>query len=247
MPVSQVPIAIIGIGCRFPGGANDPQKLWQMLSEGRDAWTEVPEDRFNWKSFYHPYPEAQGMHNHRGGHFIDQNLAAFDSAFFEIPVSESEAIDPQHRIQLETCYEACENAGIPIDDLRGSNTAVYVATFSHDYAVMQFKDLDNMSHYHSVGVGTAIASNRLSYTFDLKGPSVTIDTGCSGSLVAIHQACQSLRTGECDLALAGGSNLILNPDAMIPLSHAQCVRILLSMYSLLISLRSIYELTHFYF
>ncbi|OCL04357.1 hypothetical protein AOQ84DRAFT_416453 [Glonium stellatum] len=213
-----VPIAVVGIGCRFPGGANNPEKLWRMLSEGRNAWSDVPEHRFNWKAFHHPDAETQGAFSHRGAHFLDQDITAFDAGFFGISPLESEAVDPQHRVQLEVAYEALENAGIPVETIQGSDTAVYVAVFSQDYAAMQYKDIDDIPKYHMTGTGNAIASNRISYIFDLKGPSVTLDTGCSGSLVAIHQACQSLRSGECGIALAGGANLILNPDMMIPMS-----------------------------
>ncbi|TAQ91354.1 hypothetical protein B7494_g345 [Chlorociboria aeruginascens] len=214
-----VPIAVVGMGCRFPGGANSPEKLWDILSEGRDGWSEVPEERFTWKSFYHPDPETQGTLNHRGGHFLDQkDIAAFDAGFFGIPPIESEGIDPQHRIQLEVAYEALENAGLSMEAIQGSDSAVYLAVFNGDYGAMQYKDTDDVPKYLLTGTGHAIASNRISYFFDLKGPSVTLDTGCSGSLVAIHQACQSLRSGECKMALAGGVNLILNPDNMIPMS-----------------------------
>lgn len=223
MEDTPVPIAVVGIGCRLPGGANTPELLWRMLSEGRDGWTDIPEDRFKWQSFYHPDAESQGTYNHRGGHLLDQDVAAFDGGFFDIPAFESEAIDPQHRIQLEVAYEALENAGIPVDRVRGSNTSVHMAVFSQDYAQMQFKDMDDLPKYHMTGTGNAIASNRISYLFDLKGPSVTLDTGCSGGLVSIHQACQSLWLGDCSMALAGGVNLILSPDLMIPMSLMQFV------------------------
>ncbi|TVY93276.1 Highly reducing polyketide synthase [Lachnellula willkommii] len=212
------PIAVIGIGCRFPGGANSPEKLWEVLCEGRDTWSEVPEGRFKWKSFHHPDPEAPGAHNHRGGHFLDEDIAAFDGRFFGIPPQECEALDPQFRIQLEVTYEAIENAGLHLEHLRGSETAVYVATFGQDYAGMQDRDLDTISKYYMTGRGLAMASNRISYAFDLRGPSVTLDTGCSGSMVAIHQACQSLRVGEAKIALAGGVSLIITPDLMVPMS-----------------------------
>ena len=215
------PIAIIGVGCRFPGGANSPNELWELLSEGRCAWSDVPRDRFNWKSFHHPDPEIQGSHNHRGGHFLDYDISAFDAGFFGLTSTESEAIDPQQRMLLEITYEALENAGVPIEMLQGSETAVQVAIFSQDYASMQLKDMDDIPKYHMTGTGNAVASNRISYIFDLKGPSVTIDTGCSGSMVAIHQACQSLRLKECGMALAGGMNLLLSPDIMVPMSLLQ--------------------------
>ncbi|KAI9689893.1 MAG: Type I Iterative PKS [Bathelium mastoideum] len=211
-------IAIVGMSCRFPGGANDPTKLWSMLSEGRNAWSDVPPDRFEWKAFYHPSAGVNGTTNHRGGHFLDQDIATFDASFFGIHPSEAHAIDPQQRIQLETAYEAFENAGMPLESIKGSNTAVYVAIFSRDYDRSMYKDTSNLAKYHMIGTGDAITSNRLSYVFDLKGPSMTIDTGCSGSLVALHQACQSLRMRESNMALVGGTNLILAPDAMVPMS-----------------------------
>ena len=213
-----IPIAVVGIGCRLPGGADNPEKLWQLLSEGRNAWSDVPSTRFNWDSFHHPNHDMQGTYNHRGGHFIDQDIAAFDAKFFGIPPNEANAMDPKQRILLEIAYEALENAGIPLEKIQGSNTGVYIATFTHDYETMMLKDPQFLPNYLLTGIGQAILSNRISYVFDLKGPSITLDTACSGSLVALHQACQSLRSGESDIALAGGTNLILNPDIMIPMS-----------------------------
>ncbi|KAF2180972.1 putative polyketide synthase [Zopfia rhizophila CBS 207.26] len=214
-----IPIAVIGMGCRFPGGASSPEALWSMLSEGRDAWSEVPDDRFDWKSFYHSSPDAQGCTNHRGGHFIQQDVAAFDANFFGISPLEAKTIDPQQRILLETTYEAVENAGIRLDELKGSDTAVFAATFANDYERMLSKDLSDVTRYHMIGTGNATFANRISHSFDLKGPSVTLDTGCSGSLVALHQACQSLRMFESSMALAGGAALILSPDQMIVMSQ----------------------------
>ncbi|MCJ1283208.1 polyketide synthase [Xylographa opegraphella] len=213
-----VPIAVVGIGCRLPGGADNPEKLWQLLSEGRNAWTDVPPARFKWSSFHHPNHDMQGTYSHRGGHFIDQDIAAFDARFFGIPPNEANAMDPKQRILLEIAYEAFENAGIPLEKVQGSNTGVYIATFTHDYETMMLKDPQFLPNYLLTGIGQAILSNRISYVFDLKGPSITLDTACSGSLVALHQACQSLRSKESDIALAGGTNLILNPDIMIPMS-----------------------------
>ena len=221
---TPIPIAVVGIGCRFSGGANDPEKLWSLLAEGRDAWSEVPADRFNSEAFYHPDADANGALNCRGGHFLDQDIRAFDAEFFGISPVEAQVIDPQQRIQLETAYEALENAGIPLEQVRGSATAVFIAVFSRDYDRIQYSDQNDFPQYTMLGVGDAITSNRISYVFDLKGPSMTLDTGCSGSLVALHQACQSLRTGESSMALVGGTNLILSPDAMIPMSLLRYVR-----------------------
>ncbi|KAF2733888.1 hypothetical protein EJ04DRAFT_604239 [Polyplosphaeria fusca] len=212
------PIAVIGIGCRFPGGANSPETLWSMLTEAVDAWSDVPQNRFAWKSFYDPSPEKQGCMNHRGGHFLQQDVSTFDADFFGISPAEARSIDPQQRILLETTYESIESAGISLEDFKGSDTSVYAATFSNDYDTMLSKDMDDLTPYHLLGTGNATFSNRISHVFDLTGPSITIDTGCSGSLVAIHQACQSLRARESTLALAGGAVIILNPDHMISIS-----------------------------
>ena len=221
--LDAIPIAIIGMSCRLPAGVNDPAAFWSMLSEGRSGWSEVPSDRYNEKSFRQQPNRSQGTISHNGAHFLDQDIRAFDASFFGISPSEASSMDPQHRIQLECTYEAVEDAGIRFQDLKGSNTAVYMATFSRDYDRMMFKDTNNITMYHLTGVGEAILSNRISYTFDLKGPSMTLDTGCSGGLVALHQACQSLKTAEANTALVGGVNLILSPDAMIPMSKSKSV------------------------
>ncbi|PSN58811.1 ketoacyl-synt-domain-containing protein [Corynespora cassiicola Philippines] len=215
-------IAIIGVGCRFPGGANSQDLLWDLLESEKSAWTTVPATRWREDAFRHASPELQGMHNHAGGHFIDQDIAAFDGSFFGLSASECEAVDPQQRLQLEVAYEALENAGISLEKVAGSNTAVYVATFSSDYNLLQHKDVQDIPKYHTTGVGAAIVANRISYLFDLRGLSVAMDTGCSGSLVAIHQACQSLKSGECDMAIAGGVNLMLSPDQMVTMSPMRC-------------------------
>ena len=221
--LTPVPIAIIGVSCRFPGGAHDLQSLWQILEAGYNVWSDVPPERYNWESFFHTSRESNVAHSHRGGHFLAQDVAAFDANFFGITHIEAEAMDPQQRIQLEITYEALENAGIPLDVVKGSNTSAFVASFTHDYENMMYKDTTSIAKYGMTGVGQAILSNRLSYVFDLRGPSVTLDTGCSGSLVALHQGCQSLRSGESSMSLVGGTNLILSPDTMIPMDTLQSV------------------------
>lgn len=225
MVQSPIPIAIIGIGCRLPGDVTDTEKLWELLVEGRNAWSAVPAERYNEAAFYHPNPDNDGTTNHRGGHFMSQDIAAFDAAFFNISPVEAQAMDPQQRLLLETTYEAFENAGIAVEKARGSDTAVYAAIFTRDYEGNITKDPSDIPKYHVTGTGGAILSNRISYTFDLKGPSMTLDTGCSGSMVALHQACQSLRTGESTMALAAGVNLILNPDIMSGMSNLQSVQL----------------------
>ena len=213
------PIAIVGLSCRLPGGIDGPEGLWKALLEGRSCWSKVPQNRYNERAFLHPDPNFRGGHNHQGGHFLIQNIAAFDAPFFGMSATEANALDPQQRLLLESSYEAFENGGITLDDVRGSNTAVYVAAFTHDYDRNLSKDLDDVPKYSLTGTGEAIMSNRLSYFFDLKGPSVTLDTGCSGSLVALHKSCQDLLTRDCDMALTAGVNLMLGPDHMIGMSN----------------------------
>ena len=219
MNTPVAPIAIVGMSCRFPGGANSPEQFWELLKAGVDAWTPVPPSRWNEHAFFHPDPDQQGMHNHKGGHFLTQDVAAFDGGFFGISPSECAAMDPQQRLVLEVSCEALENQNVSLEQVRGTDVGVYVAVFSQDYNLLQNADVEDFNRYHAVGTGPAIIANRVSYILDLRGPSVTLDTGCSGSLVAIHQACVSLRAGECSLALAGGVNLTLSPDQMVAMSH----------------------------
>jgi acyl transferase domain-containing protein len=166
------------MGCRLPGGANSPEQLWDMLAAGRSGWGEVPADRWNWRSFYNPDSSARESLNFKSSYFLPQNIAAFDARFFKIPPREAHGMDPQQRLLLETTFEAIENAGIPLDSLRGSDTSVHVAVFSQDYDRMAYKDLQTLDKMHVTGKGLAILSNRISYLLDLKGPSMTIDTGC---------------------------------------------------------------------
>ncbi|KAF2118614.1 hypothetical protein BDV96DRAFT_679156, partial [Lophiotrema nucula] len=210
-------IAIIGIACRLPG-ANNPDELWKLLAEGKTACSEIPASRYNWRAFHHPNPDTDAAHNQRGGGYIDRDLAALDAAFFNIPVQEANALDPQQRIQLETAYEALENAGIPFDSVRGSKTSVHIATVSRDYDRNSYRDPQDLAKYHLTGCGEAITSGRISYNLDLRGPCMSLDTGCSGSLVGLHLACQGLRSRETDMALVGGTNLLLGPDMTMAMS-----------------------------
>ena len=228
------PIAIIGMSFRGPGGADNPEKLWDLLHEGRNAWTQVPMDRWNEDAHYHPEVSAKGSNNHKGGHFMNADPAQFDASFFNIPDAEAYALDPQQRLMLEVAYEAFENAGVTIEELKGSKTSVYTATFVRDYELAFFNDSQTipvgvnlcvMLHqlillqpYTMTGIGTAIIANRISYNFDLRGESYVLDTGCSGTLVALHQACQNLRAGDSNMALVGGTNLLLSPLYMSGMS-----------------------------
>ncbi|KAK1996712.1 beta-ketoacyl synthase domain-containing protein [Colletotrichum falcatum] len=212
------PIAIIGMGCRLPGGSDNPDKLWDMLSEGRSGWREIPADRWNKDSFYHPDPEAKEAVNFKGLYFLDQDIADFDARFFNIHPHEAHCLDPQQRILLETTYEALENAGQTIAGIKGSDTSVHVGAYATDFERMGYKDTARTPKAHMIGTGIAILSNRISYVFDLHGPSSTVDTGCSGSMVALHQACHGLRARESKMAIVAGTQLVLTPDQIIPMS-----------------------------
>ncbi len=215
---TPVPIAIIGMACRFSGGAHSPDKLWEMLSEGRSGHGEIPADRWNWKSFYHPHLEAKEALNSKNGYFLQQDIAAFDARFFGVNLFEAHAMDPQQRILMEITYEALENAGISLQEIKGSDTSVHMACYARDYDRMGWRDISKLHKAHMTGSEEAIISNRISYLFDLKGASMTIDTGCSGSTVSLHLACQGLRAGESRMAIVGGTQLLLTPDQSIPMS-----------------------------
>nr|ALQ32981.1 putative polyketide synthase [Fusarium sp. NRRL 25184] len=208
------PIAIIGVGCRLPGGANNLDKLWELLSESRNGQTEIPKDRWNADSWYDAYPDAKQSMVTKHGYFLQDDISQFDAKFFGISSAEANSMDPQQRLFLMTTYEALEDAGIPVEKLRGSNTGVYASIFERSYDRIGHKDLSTISRTHLNGTGESILSNRVSYCFDLRGPCMTIDTGCSGSLVGLHQACHSLRLGESNLALVGGSQLVIQPDVL---------------------------------
>ncbi|KAL4941948.1 hypothetical protein BDV06DRAFT_222645 [Aspergillus oleicola] len=206
------PIAIIGMSCRLPGTATDPSALWNMLVEGRTAWTPIPDRRFHMEGFRDLSGTKANTTNTSGGHFLHNDIAGFDAEFFGIPPVEATAMDPQQRLLLEIAYEAFENAGISLDAAWGSSTGVYVGQWASDYHEIQTRDIQRPPKYLVTGTGPAIASNRISYFFNLRGPSFTIDTGCSSSMVALHQAVQSLRSGETTQCFVGGVNLLLDPQ-----------------------------------
>ncbi|KAH9863177.1 hypothetical protein IAQ61_009454 [Plenodomus lingam] len=218
MSPTPTPVAIVGIGCRLPGGANNLDSLWELLSEGRSGRTKIPKDRWSAEEWFDAYPDAKQSMVTKHGFFLQDDISQFDAKFFGISSTEAHAMDPQQRLFLMMAYEALEDAAIPIESLRGSNTGVFASIFERSYDRMGHKDLSTISNTHMNGTGEAILSNRISYCFDLKGPCMTIDTGCSGSLVALHQACQSLSLGESDLALVGGSQLVIHPDALTIMS-----------------------------
>nr|ALQ32773.1 putative polyketide synthase [Fusarium babinda] len=211
-------IAVVGIGLRFPGDATSPEELWKVLERGESQWSEFPKDRLNIDGYYHPGGDRQGSISFRGAHFIKGDFASFDASFFSISAEDAKAIDPQQRFLLEASYEALENAGIRKEDVDGSDAAVYVGSFVKDYEQVCLRDPDWQPQYAATGNGIAIMANRISYFFNLHGPSMTIDTGCSGSLVSVHLAAQTLRTKETSLAIAAGAGMILTPNTMMPMT-----------------------------
>ncbi len=210
------PIAIVGIGCRFPG-APSPDAFWQLLHSGGDAITEVPADRWDVDALHDPALNAPGKMTTRSGGFLE-HVDTFDPAFFGLSPREATRMDPQQRLLLEVAYEAIEDAGLTRERLAGSKTGVYVASTAFDYAHLQLSDRESISAHTVTGSVHCILANRLSFLFDLQGPSLALDTACSSSLVAIHLACQGLRGRETEIAVAGGVNLILSPEIAVSLS-----------------------------
>lgn len=218
---NREPIAIVGMACRIPGGANDPESFWQLLKEGRDAISEIPADRWDVDAFYDPNPGTAGKMYVRAGAFLDR-VDLFDPQFFGIAPREAIGMDPQQRLLLEVMWEALERAGISPDKLSGSRTGIFVGLCTNDYSDLQSHSgqITKLDAYHASGIAHSIASGRLSYVLGVHGPSITLDTACSSSLVAVHLAVQSLRRKECNTAMAGGVNVILSPNMFIALSKA---------------------------
>jgi acyl transferase domain-containing protein len=214
------PIAIIGIGCRFPGGASGPDATWRLLAQGVDAVSEVPKSRWDIDAYYDPEPGAPGRMNSRWGGFLKEDVGLFEPEFFGISHREAKYMDPQQRLLLEVVWEALEHAGQPAERLAGSRTGVFVGITGQEYAWLLAHKVGFEPHA-GTGCANAIAANRLSYWLDLRGPSVSVDTACSSSLVAVHIAASSLRTGECDMALAGGVNLLLSPFTTLQIASAR--------------------------
>ncbi|BCL78231.1 polyketide synthase [Ktedonobacteria bacterium brp13] len=204
------PIAIIGMGCRFPA-ANNLREFWQLLSKGKDAITNIPPERFDIDALYDPRPGSAGKLVSRCGGFIDA-IDQFDPAFFGISPREASKMDPQQRLLLEVAWEALEDAGIPVPHLAGSATGVFVGMATNDYEDLAFQHQENVDLYMMTGCSRAVAAGRLSYVLDLQGPSMSVDAACASSLVAVHLASQSIWSGECSLALAAGANLILEAE-----------------------------------
>jgi acyl transferase domain-containing protein/NADP-dependent 3-hydroxy acid dehydrogenase YdfG/acyl carrier protein len=216
---AREPIAIVGMACRFPGGANDPSSFWELLRTGVDAVTEVPPERWNAARFHHPNSAAPGRMVTRWGGFVE-NADAIDAAFFGMAPREAARLDPQHRWLMEVTWEAIEDAGLPPEQLSGTRTGVFLGISTHDYLALLRQEIHLVDGYVNIGSALCIAANRLSFLFNLRGPSFAVDTACSSSLVALHLAAQSLRLGECDYVVVAAANELLSPQSSIGFSQA---------------------------
>lgn len=216
------PIAIIGMGCKFPGSSNTPEQFWELLKNGKCAITDIPEGRWNIENFYDSNPNAKGKSYVKKGAFID-DVDMFDAAFWGMSPMEAEALDPQQRMLLEVTYRALENARLNINKLEGSKTAVYIGIGNSDYAYINSGDRNRIDAYSLTGTSASTASGRISYVFGFNGPCISIDTACSSSLVSVHYACQSLRNKDADMAVAGGVLLQLAAEGTIGLSKLRAL------------------------
>jgi acyl transferase domain-containing protein/NADPH:quinone reductase-like Zn-dependent oxidoreductase/NADP-dependent 3-hydroxy acid dehydrogenase YdfG/acyl carrier protein len=216
---STEPIAILGIGCRFPGGVNSPDDLWQLLSEEHDAISQFPTDRgWNLDALFGPDPDAPGATYVRAGSFVS-NVGDFDATFFGIGPREAQAMEPQQRLLLEVTWEALERASIDPASLHGSDTGVFVGVTAQEYGPRIYEETAGFAGYLATGTTVCVASGRLAYTLGLQGPALSVDTGCSSSLVAVHLAAKSLRSGECDLAVVGGATVVCSPSVYVGLGR----------------------------
>ena len=216
---AREPIAIVGMGCRYPGGASGPNGLWELLAEERDGIVDFPADRgWELERLYHPSPDNSLTSYVREGGFLS-DATEFDAEFFGISPREARAMDPQQRLFLETCWEAVEDAGMDLHSLRGSSAGVFAGISSQDYEIPNETEMRALEGYVITGSLTSVVSGRIAYTLGLEGPTMTIDTACSSSLVALHLACRALRARECSLALAGGVTILASPNPFTEMSR----------------------------
>ncbi|GAA1003111.1 hypothetical protein Aple_002640 [Acrocarpospora pleiomorpha] len=213
------PVAVVGIGCRFPGDADSPEGFWDLLCDGRNTTRPLPAER--WRPYENRSPEYAAALRHavRHGSFLS-DIEGFDAEFFGLSPREAELMDPQQRILMETAWEALEHAGLPPRELAGTDTGVFIGICTDDYGRRLLEDLPQIEAWTGIGAATCAVANRISYSLDLRGPSMAVDTACSASLVALHLAAQSLRLGESDVALAGGVNLLATPGETLTLGAA---------------------------
>ncbi|KAI0838660.1 ketoacyl-synt-domain-containing protein [Hypoxylon sp. FL0890] len=213
-----MPIAIVGMSCRLPGDVSTPGDFWKLLTKGRSAWSKIPKDRFNQEAYNHPNPEKKGTINSQGGYFLSQNLEMFDPGFFEITRKEAETMDPIQRLLLECSYEALENAGIPKESIAGRKVGVFIGGPDNEHRIGNLRDLDDSPMFDPTGSQGAFLAGRISYFFNLTGPTFTVDTACSSSMHALHMAVQSIRAGESEQAIVGASHLITQPDVWVSMA-----------------------------
>ncbi|KAF6827014.1 KR domain-containing protein [Colletotrichum musicola] len=211
------PIAIVGMACRLPGDISSPCELWDFLAQEKSGQSDFPKNRLNIDSWYHPDSQRPGSISTKGGYFLSDgdSFRHFDPSFFRISPLEAASMDPQQRKLLEVVYESFESAGISLQDVAGSNTGCFVGNFTWDVGQMQARDVEYSTPYEMTGGGLTILSNRVNYVFDLKGPSLTLDTACSSTMYALHLACKSLQAGECSAAVVGGTNIIFGVEQQI--------------------------------
>lgn len=205
----RTPIAVIGLSYRAPGVGR--KGLFEYLAEAKSAWSKVPKDRFDYDAYHFPDKDKAGCIAAAGGHFLPDDVYSFDAQFFNLRTEEARAVDPQHRMLLECAFEAAEMAGISLQNLAGSNTGVFSAIGSPEHGHMLGEDTPSSSTWTCAGGAPCMFANRLSYFFDLSGPSIALDAACASSTYAVHMACQSLQARECSSAFAGGSALLLSP------------------------------------
>lgn len=217
---SLPPVAVVGIGCRFPGGVESPDGFWDLLAAGRNTVGDMPTDRWEEYRDFGPRFDAALRKAIRAGSYLDGDIAGFDAEFFGISPREAELMDPQQRLMLEVSWQALEHAGIAPHTLAGTDTGVFAGVCTYDYGAGRLEDLPGIDAWTGIGAAVCAVSNRVSHALDLRGPSLSIDTACSASLVALHTAAQSLRLGECSVALAGGVNLLVSPGQTIALGTA---------------------------
>ena len=217
----KMPIAIVGIGCRFPGGVVDADGFWRLLAAGVDAISEIPANRFDIAQYYDASPATPGKVMSKWGGFIEQRLEEFDADFFGLSRASAERLDPQQRLLLETAWEALEDAGQDALALRGSQTGVFIGQWLSDFEHRLFAGFEHVDFAMTLGSGRYAAPGRVSYSLGLRGPSLSVDAGCSSGLAAVHLAVRSLRDGECTLALAGGVNVILQPHIHVAYSQSR--------------------------
>lgn len=231
---NDIPIAVVGLACRFPGDASTPSKFWDMLKEGKgkrqlehdmtehlqqrpcantisDAYSSTS-SRWNSDAFYHPNTTRTNVIPTKGGHFLKEDPYVYDAAFFNITATEAVALDPKQRIAMEVTYEALENANLSLQDVWGTQTTCYIGSAVSDYRDSVIRDFMQNPKYHLLGTGEEMISNRISHFLNIHGPSATVATACSSSLMATHMAVQSIKSGEADMAITGGVGLMLTPD-----------------------------------